>query len=1094
MKREKAAVASVPQEQAPKAEVTPAPTIVAPEPKPSEPLKTVPVEASKETQVPLETVEPTAAEAPVHIEGGALSLEQLEEKGFEARAETLSPEEELLKGEQESEQERKYSALAKNLERPSLRDAFKADMLKAVKADGGDVEKADQAIDMMPLDKMLTAPWKKHTRGVIERYAQAAQPSTVKRTIEITPTQNLSETSKQWLSAIDALEDHFVHSGEYDAIRRAVPSHFTPEQKLERYVTALQKYIEWDEDQDPKALKRAVALASRDPEKGAVTISHEPLDSLVLYKKAQREGYNVSFTHSSPLYPASWIIGDGVNQIQIEVGTWDSHVAIANKLEAKGDFEKYGHLSGAARTAALKKYNQVMENWLDKGAIRKASNNAFQIRRLDDPKNLNKVWDLFKRNLHALRNYNDPAHFQEDPALFIESLRNLQGASTSDMEVPLTYTYIQDRFGGDIVKAVYTNLGLYSEDQDRYLHSGPPIKEAIDYIKNTPVATRIKHALNFVVNWATAELNGGRVPSTFLRSQYYKKLSHAELRETLGPLDRASAILQNQLDTYREWWNDLPLETRQEKFWDFMDAVETGKQLTDPHLQEMADLGRALEDDRFNQLSVLGKAPHYIENYWHHLWENPKKATRFVSDWVRGKHPLQGSVKFKRTRIHPLYSDGRAAGLVPKSYNPIEVLLQSLNMKDRYIHMNRLANWLKEQGLMKFARDPRKLPPLEIGWGHIDDPMMEPKFRTKEGLVTPGKWYVPKPFADIVNNYLHPGWDNHLAYRGARAYINRINMTTLGLSAFHIMTTAYNSMAIDGAYGLQSLLDAAKYRDPNRLKLATLAFIRGMVPGASLIDNMLKGAHVYDTWLHPEQAKAIHEQITQVGVKANLPFKWERYYFQDDTAKFWQAWHDASLKHPWSYSKVAWHGLFAPFEALSKPIFNYIVPLGKLGALAKLAERELYLESKQDPRLVNPESKMLRGTAIADRLDDAFGEVEYDNFRMSWWAKSLAKLGFKSAGWSLGTGRLGEHAFSDFVKEPFRAASGYGFEVPLATGYFMALAVGMAMYNTLLQLWLTSGKGKPEFPSSLKDLMYPKDGEGGRVYPKTYITDIISFA
>ncbi|MDE1767628.1 MAG: hypothetical protein KGI27_15345, partial [Thaumarchaeota archaeon] len=84
-----------------------------------------------------------------------------------------------------------------------------------------------------------------------------------------------------------------------------------------------------------------------------------------------------------------------------------------------------------------------------------------------------------------------------------------------------------------------------------------------------------------------------------MQSKTLKAEAHAQLRETLGELNRASAILQNQTDTYREWWNALPLEARQEKFWDFMDAVETGKKLDDPYLQEQADLGRALEDDRF---------------------------------------------------------------------------------------------------------------------------------------------------------------------------------------------------------------------------------------------------------------------------------------------------------------------------------------------------------------------------------------------------------------------------------------------------------------------------------------------------------------
>lgn len=1172
VKREKAAVASIPQEQAPKAEVTPTPILLAPEPKPSEPLKTVPVKAPKESQVPLEAVEPeklsvkklpenkyevrsgnkriviyrdpetrswyetpeatgrhhselylgetkadvlkrlqerwhktevptgtvqpeVSEHAPVHMEGGALSLEQLEEKGFAPVAETLNPEEEALKSEQESENARKYASLAKNLEHSSLRDAFKRDMLKAVKDDGGDVEKADQAIDSMPLDKMLAAPWKKHTRGVIEYYAQKAQPTTVKRTVEITSTEGLSDTAKQLLATVDFLEDSFPNAGEYDRIRKAIPARFSPEQKLARYAEVLQNYLGWSEDGDTNALKKAVRDAGKDSEKGAITITHEKLDSLVLYKKAQKLGLNASFTHSSPLYPASWIIGHGPNQIQIEVSMWDSHVKVANRLEgveAPKDFDK---LSGAARTAAMKRWNQAGYDWLDKGAIRKASENAYQIGRYT-PENLQAVWDLFKRNVYKLK------QTQEDPALFIESARNLKGELSDDMEVPLTHDQVQDKFGGDIVKAVTNQLGQYSRANMPSLYSGIPIPEIIHGLKD------VGHGFTQLAkDWSMSDLDGEHISNGFLRRSYYSELAQATVNAVQGEVNHDTAVLHNQLTDDRKRWDSIPKDQLEDRVREFYKAHSNNGAFSDPKDQELSNLLKALTDVKYNQLIASGQKVNYFQNYFPGIWENTDLAKKVARAFVGGKglFDVRGKRHFQAKK-HLSFEDALNAGLKPRNWNPVHQWLTYLESMDRFLVNLKTQNYLKGLGLMKFARGDsmKKLPPMPEGmeWKEIKHPALTVTYRNEAGeRVMAGKWYAVRPFADAINRLMEPTWNKNMLYHGVLMYSNYFNLFKLGLSGMHGLMTVMNNAIWSMHHGFVGLTDTYRMGQLN-----PMAAVKGITRGLNALTfvgpsilNYMKGLKLRQEYVKPgthlEYTDIVNRMIDQ-----NLAVKWPSYYAQPDIQKFWTNFEKLSMSHPISWeglkygSQAALHFLPMIFRYMASPLMDHFVPLSKMASDAMAIERELWLESIKHPRTFTPEQRAIRAMQIAHAHDESFGEMQLDNRNWPKWVKEMLKVVFVSGTWNSGTALLHAKGVLDFAKEPFKAAQGKGFELPPRTGYLVAMAVMTAWLGFLIQR-LEIGK----YPQSTKDLFAPqipgKDSEGNqnRIWLKSYVNDDVNF-
>ena len=71
-----------------------------------------------------------------------------------------------------------------------------------------------------------------------------------------------------------------------------------------------------------------------------------------------------------------------------------------------------------------------------------------------------------------------------------------------------------------------------------------------------------------------------------------------------------------------------------------------------------------------------------IENYFPHIWSDPKKAVDMMKR-IMGKKPLSGTKSFLRHRTIESTKVGIDMGLTPVTYNPIDLALLKLREMDR---------------------------------------------------------------------------------------------------------------------------------------------------------------------------------------------------------------------------------------------------------------------------------------------------------------------------------------------------------------------------------------------------------------------------
>lgn len=195
------------------------------------------------------------------------------------------------------------------------------------------------------------------------------------------------------------------------------------------------------------------------------------------------------------------------------------------------------------------------------------------------------------------------------------------------------------------------------------------------------------------------------------------KLTGQVFRENLADMaqkaDRADNLLQPARDHFSKQTPEYNLQ--------FMNAVENGTKHTDPKIQQFADNMRQILDSRVKEIQDLGtgKLQKYIENYFPHMWKDPKQAANFAASWL-GKTPFEGRKSFLKSRTIPTIEEGIKAGLEPISDNPADLVLMKMREMDKYILANKTMKEEKSAGRNVFVRDVTGGKAPE-GWTKIDD-------------------------------------------------------------------------------------------------------------------------------------------------------------------------------------------------------------------------------------------------------------------------------------------------------------------------------------------------------------------------------------
>jgi hypothetical protein len=188
------------------------------------------------------------------------------------------------------------------------------------------------------------------------------------------------------------------------------------------------------------------------------------------------------------------------------------------------------------------------------------------------------------------------------------------------------------------------------------------------------------------------------------------------VREYHGDLNQRRGVAQESLREARNYFQKRPLQEAH----DFIDRLERGQPQADPHLDKFAKSIRDVLDTKRDEIRGFGRGwlSRYYDDYFPHLWQDPKSAGKWIERMFTRK-PLQGGKKFMKQRSIPYFSEGLARGLKPISDNPIDLVLAQAHQMDKFITAQKLTSRLKSENMIKYVRAGAPLPD---GWSKIDDP------------------------------------------------------------------------------------------------------------------------------------------------------------------------------------------------------------------------------------------------------------------------------------------------------------------------------------------------------------------------------------
>jgi len=220
-----------------------------------------------------------------------------------------------------------------------------------------------------------------------------------------------------------------------------------------------------------------------------------------------------------------------------------------------------------------------------------------------------------------------------------------------------------------------------------------------------------------------------------------------KIDQARAALDGASAALMK-----------LPRDVR----FEFIDRIETGTPQGDIHLEAIARTIRAILDAGRADVQGLGrgKLERYYENYFPHIWADPKKAASVFGEFF-SKRKLEGPKHFLKKRTLPTFKDGLAQGLEPVSDDPIELVLAKYAEMEKFVMGHKALDDLKAMKLARFIDAREGKAPK--GWKKIDDPIATVYGASIQNITeypNEGLWKALHQVADALGVKHQRGFEN----------------------------------------------------------------------------------------------------------------------------------------------------------------------------------------------------------------------------------------------------------------------------------------------------------------------------------------------
>lgn len=575
------------------------------------------------------------------------------------------------------------------------------------------------------------------------------------------------------------------------------------------------------------------------------------------------------------------------------------------------------------------------------------------------------------------------------------------------------------------------------------------------------------------------------------------KAMEGELREHGATKAQSYAQSAHALEKVRDAVDQLDKDAQI----DFTDRMERGVAQASPELDQLATALRGQLDTWARRVQGLGKGylTNAISDYMGHVWGNyrewaagqPTTRTQLemraeAAAAGQGKTPLLGSKAFLKERTFGTQLEGINAGLVPVTYNPVDLQLLKIREMQKFYHGVTLSDEMKNSGIAQWVPAGQERAAYDAGLTQLDDRVFQPRLTGDAnpagfGRLEPGNWYASEPAARLFNNYMSQGLSGSTIFNGIRAAGNGLNMAQLGLSGFHATFVALDTMKSQVALGIQQLARGAMNGSLTDLGRGAASVAKGITP-YSLYDTVKAGNKLRSAWLDPTNAtpewRDLARRLNEGGGRISM----DQFYHSNAAGPLLKSLGD--FKNPTSIldraaqtfrdePTVLRKAVAAPIklagrvlESISHPLMGWLVPRAKLGVFAKMAQ-----DWQEAHPMATPEERSRAMIKAWDSVDNRLGQLVYDNL---FWNKAMKDMAFittRSVGWNLGTIReLGGGAI-DGGKAALDIARGRKPEVTSRMAYTIAMPIVTALYGSILN-YLATGHG----PESTLDMFFPQTG------------------
>jgi hypothetical protein len=325
------------------------------------------------------------------------------------------------------------------------------------------------------------------------------------------------------------------------------------------------------------------------------------------------------------------------------------------------------------------------------------------------------------------------------------------------------------------------------------------------------------------------------------------------------------------------------------------------------------------------------------------------------------------------------------------------------------------------------------------------------------GLVVKGHYAAPEALARLMENHLMPGpYERSALFRGFMALNNHLNLFNLGLSAFHVGKTSFESIVSQGALGFESLMRGHPLTAARHFAEAPIAPFTAAMRGNKLLKE----------WYSPGSQGAEMGELADRATAAGARARMDSMYRTRVGEQFIHA--VSQFNVPGALLRMP----SAAVESMTHVIMDQVVPRLKFGVFADMSRMHL-----NQVKYATPLDASRQMANDWNSVDNRLGEVTRDNLFWNRYARDVSMALMRADQWTMGTIRELGGAVGDLVVQPVRAMQGKSTNLNRVS-YLASLITFHMLYSGLYQ-YLHTGKG----PDETEDWFFPKNGatdEAGR--------------